>query len=59
MNEVDQKTTKQIKIDAGWHRLFKIASARAGVSIRELVEACFADSQKKIWKEYGIGGIDE
>lgn len=54
MNEVDQKTTKQIKIDAGWHRVFRIGSARAGVSIKELVEACFSIAQPEVWKSYGL-----
>jgi len=60
-SRVDQKVTKQVKLDAEWHRQFKIASAKAGVSIRELMEACFTESQDRVWNDYGLrkGDVNE
>lgn len=55
-DKVDQKTTKQVKLDAGWHRQFKIASAMSGVSIKELMEACFTVAQQEVWRDYGVKG---
>jgi len=39
----DTKTTKQIRIDSGWHKTLKIEAARQGRTIRELVEECLGD----------------
>ena len=41
--QVDKKTTKQIRIDEGWHKALKIEAARQDRSIRELVEECLGD----------------
>jgi hypothetical protein len=34
----DKKTTKQVRIDAGWHKLVKVEAAKAGRTIREVLE---------------------
>jgi predicted HicB family RNase H-like nuclease len=34
----DQRTTKQVRIDAGLHMLLKIKAAQSNISIRELLE---------------------
>lgn len=52
--KVDKKVGKQMRIDAGWHRIFKMGAAYAGVSIRELVEACFAEGYEQVKKDYGL-----
>ena len=36
--QVDYKTTKQVKIDAGLHKLVKTEASRQGKSIKALVE---------------------
>ena len=41
--KVDKKTTKQVRIDSGLHRLLKIEAARSGISIKELVEGALAE----------------
>ena len=39
----DKKTTKQVRIDMGWHKLVKIRAAKDGKTIKELVETCLID----------------
>jgi len=41
--KIDTKTTKQVVIDVGLHKLLKIESANSGQSIRELVESALAE----------------
>lgn len=41
--KIDEKTTMQVVIDKGLHRLLKIESAKTGKTIRELVEECLAE----------------
>ena len=41
---IDKKTTKQVRIDAGWHHELKILAAKQTKTIRELVEACLAEA---------------
>jgi len=52
--QVDNKNTKQIRIDSGWHKLLKIDAAKAGISIRELVEACLSGYYAKTKDEYEL-----
>ena len=51
---VDRKTTIQVRIDEGWHRTLKTDAAKARTSIRELVEACLAESYEKVKEDYGL-----
>jgi predicted HicB family RNase H-like nuclease len=39
----DQRTTKQVRIDEGLHKLLKIKAAESGMAIRELLEECLAE----------------
>lgn len=41
--QIDKKLTKQIRIDAGVHQLLKIKAARAGMTIKTLLEGYLAD----------------
>lgn len=41
--KIDEKTTKQVVIDAGLHKLLKIKATEAGQSIREFLEGHLAD----------------
>lgn len=41
--KIEQKSTKQVVIDAGLHNLLKIEAARARRTIKELVEECLAE----------------
>lgn len=43
----DKNSTKQIRIDAGLHKLLKIKSAGAGVSIKTLLEGYIAEGLKE------------
>lgn len=39
----DSKSTKQIRIDSGLHKLLKIKATMAGTSIKELLEGYLAE----------------
>ena len=41
--QIDKKTTKQVRIDAGLHQMLKVKAAKAGVSIRTLLEGYLAN----------------
>jgi predicted HicB family RNase H-like nuclease len=41
--QIDQRTTKQIRIDAGLHQLLKIKAAKSGMSIKTLLEGYVVD----------------
>ena len=41
--KIDRKSTKQVVVDVGLHRLLKIKAARSRITIRELVEGCLAE----------------
>lgn len=41
--QIDKKSTKQIRIDAGLHILLKLKATKAGVSIKTLLEGYLAD----------------
>lgn len=40
---VDQRTTKQVRIDEGLHNLLKIRAEAEKTTIRELIERCLAE----------------
>lgn len=39
----DKKTTKQVRIDAGLHKLLKIKAAEASTTVKALLEECLAE----------------
>jgi len=39
----DTKTTKQIRIDVGWHMILKMKATRAGKSIKQWLEDYLSD----------------
>lgn len=39
----DNKTTKQIRIDIGWHRILKIDAATSQKSIKEVLEGILTE----------------
>lgn len=41
--QIDQKTTKQIRIDAGLHKILKTYAAQSGMSIKALLEDYLSD----------------
>ena len=41
--KIDKKTTMQVVIDKGLHRLLKIEAINAGMTIREFLEGHLAD----------------
>ena len=53
-NQVDTKLTIQVRIDTYWHRTLKIDAARAGTTVKGLIEACLAESYPKIKEDYGL-----
>lgn len=40
----DNKTTKQVRIDSGWHKLLKLRATEDGKTIRELLEGILSES---------------
>lgn len=47
----DIKTTKQIRIDAGYHQMLKLEATKAGISIKELLDGIVSDwlSENKVY----------
>ncbi len=41
--KIDQKTTKQLVIDAGLHQRLKMMAAERSMTIKTLVEGCLAE----------------
>ncbi|OGD84124.1 hypothetical protein A2572_03290 [Candidatus Collierbacteria bacterium RIFOXYD1_FULL_40_9] len=41
--QIDNKTTKQIRIDAGIHQLLKVYASQSGTTIKALLEDYLAD----------------
>lgn len=41
--QIDNKLTKQVRIDVGLHQLLKIKAARRSMSIKELLEGYIAE----------------
>lgn len=39
----DIKTTKQIRIDSGYHQILKLEATKAGISIKELLDGIVSD----------------
>ncbi len=44
----DKNLTKQIRIDAGLHKILKVESSKAGASIKTLLEGFIAEGLKEI-----------
>ena len=41
--QIDKKVTKQVRIDSGLHRLLKVRAAKAGKSLKEVLEGLLAE----------------
>lgn len=41
--QIDRKSTKQVRIDAGYHKLLKMEAAELGNSIKGIVEGLLAE----------------
>jgi len=41
--QVDNKVTKQVRIDSGLHKQLKIKAAKQSTTIRDLIEGCLAE----------------
>ena len=48
--QIDSKTTKQVRIDSGLHKILKTEASRAGKSIKEYLEEHLVD----MWYEEGV-----
>ena len=50
--KIDQKITKQVVIDSGYHKLLKKYAAESGTTIKALLEECLVEylSMEKIKK---------
>jgi len=53
--QVDQRSTKQVRIDGGLHKLLKVRAAESRTSIKGLVEECLAEllAVQPFKKSYG------
>jgi len=40
----DTKTTKQIRIDSGLHKLLKVKASKAEMTLRDFLEQCLNES---------------
>ncbi|MFH1792612.1 MAG: hypothetical protein ABH819_03110 [Patescibacteria group bacterium] len=45
--QIDNKTTKQVRIDTGVHKILKIEATKAGKSIREYLEGVLTEHWDK------------
>lgn len=43
MRQIDQRTTKQIRIDSGMHRLLKLKATEANKTIKEFLEGYLSE----------------
>ena len=41
--QIDNKSTKQVRIDAGLHQLLKVRAAKSSTTIKALLEDCLAE----------------
>ena len=41
--QIDKKSTKQVRIDSGYHKLLKLESAELGNSIKGIVEGLLVE----------------
>ena len=41
--KIDKKTTKQVVVDIGYHKLLKKEAAESGKTIRAVVEECLSE----------------
>lgn len=48
----DKKTTKQVRFDAGLHRLLKIEAARRQMTVKSLIEECLTEILEVKGEEY-------
>jgi len=42
--QVDRKTTKQVRIDVGYHQLLRIEAAKSGRTIKKVLEDMLMES---------------
>ena len=40
----DSKSTKQVRIDAGWHKLLRVKAAQQGTTIKALLDEIFSEA---------------
>ena len=41
--QINQRSTKLVRIDAGIHKYLKVAAAKQGITIRDLLEGLLAE----------------
>jgi len=39
----DKKSTMQVRLDSGFHRLLKISAAKSGRTLKNVLEECIAE----------------
>lgn len=47
----DKKTTKQVRIDAGLHKMAKVRAAEEGMTLKALLEECFVKYLGPVYKD--------
>ena len=47
----DKKTTKQVRIDAGLHKIAKVAAAEEGRTLKALLEECLVEYIGPVYKD--------
>lgn len=45
--QIDQRSTKQVRIDIGYRDLLKLKAAKSGMTIKELLEGYIAEGLKE------------
>jgi len=47
----DTKTTKQVRIDAGLHKMLKVMAAEEGRTLKSLLEECLVEYIGPVYKD--------
>lgn len=55
--QIDNKTTKQVRIDAGMHRLLKLKATESGMTIKQFLEEYLADALEVKSDKYETPGV--
>lgn len=48
---VNKKSTKHVRLDAGWHRILSSVAKRRHTTMGALIEACLADYYPQFMEE--------
>ncbi len=51
--QIDKKTTKQVRVDSGLHKILKVMAAEEGRTLKSLLEECLVELLGPVNKNEG------